>query len=104
MWTTGLKFTKDSDYVNKGADVLLISGCKNDQTSADAVEDNLPQGACTWAFLAALKKLAPGHKSKWEDLVALMRTELKSKGYSQIPQLSVESPQQLREIVDLIPQ
>ncbi|KAI0245292.1 peptidase C14, caspase domain-containing protein [Lactifluus subvellereus] len=36
------------------ADVISWSGCKDSQTSADAVEDGSPTGAMSYAFIAAL--------------------------------------------------
>lgn len=38
------------------ADVLMFSGCKDDQTSADASEAGQATGAMSWAFLTALTK------------------------------------------------
>jgi hypothetical protein len=38
------------------ADVISWSGCKDTQTSADAVESGEATGAMSWAFIASLTK------------------------------------------------
>ena len=66
------------------SNVFLISGCFDEQTSADAYIDNKFQGALTWCFL---KTINENTNLTWKDLLINMRTLLSSK-YSQIPQLS----------------
>ena len=70
--------------------VVMISGCKKDQTSADAyirdeIDDNEHeyQGAMTASFI---KNYVRDMSS--EELVTKMRVWLKTNGYTQIPQLS----------------
>jgi hypothetical protein len=65
--------------------VYMMSGCMDQQTSADAFIDKRAQGAMTWACLECLKK-KPTHT--WRELLRSMRTLLKDNGYSQIPQFS----------------
>lgn len=64
---------------------LLLSGCRDDQTSADAVFKGIPQGAMTWAFKTVL---AANPDVVWGDLHRRMRDLLETKGYSQVPQLT----------------
>ena len=64
---------------------ILISGCKDSQTSADTFEDGQYQGAMTWAFLKATK---PKKTLSWIDLIQSMRTILAASKYTQVPQLS----------------
>ena len=64
--------------------VYLISGCKDEQTSADAFINNKFQGAMTWAFL---KTINENKDISWKHLLIKMR-ELLKEGYTQIPQLS----------------
>lgn len=64
--------------------VYLISGCKDEQTSADAFINNKFQGAMTWAFL---KTVNENKDISWKDLLLKMR-ELLKEGFTQIPQLS----------------
>jgi hypothetical protein len=66
--------------------VIMLSGCTDEQTSADAYVDKKYQGAMTWAFLAALNG-GTGANS-WQDLLTKMRTQLKNSAFTQIPQLS----------------
>lgn len=83
-------------------DVVFISGCRDNQTSADASFNGIAQGAMTWALLQSISALQAEHTHNWEDLVTLMRKNLVKKRYDQVPQLSVESPSQLKELIDLI--
>jgi metacaspase-1 len=70
-------------------DVVMISGCKDNQTSADAylVDNNTKfyeyQGAMTASFLANYKV-----GTNYTTLITDMRTWLKKEEYTQIPQLS----------------
>lgn len=63
--------------------VIMISGCSDIQTSADAIINNLNQGAMTWSFLQSFKE-----NITWRQLLINMRELLKNSGYSQIPQLA----------------
>ena len=65
-------------------EVYFISGCKDNQTSADAYINNQYQGAMSWAFV---KTLSEKNNLTWKTLLLNMRTLLKYK-YTQIPQLS----------------
>lgn len=75
--------------VDTNCNIIMISGCKDVQTSADAfIDDNVTkikefQGAMTAAFIMHYTDEIPAKK-----LVTNMRTWLKKEGYSQIPQLS----------------
>lgn len=70
-------------------DVVMISGCRDNQTSADAyIYDSFDwrkeyQGAMTAAFI---KCYSDG--ISYKDLISKMRTWLSKKKYTQIPQLS----------------
>lgn len=66
-----------------GQNHVLLSGCRDDQTSADAFIDSKYQGAMTWAFTSALKE---NPKANWKAV----HTALKAKmtGFTQEPQLS----------------
>jgi hypothetical protein len=63
--------------------VVMISGCRDDQTSADAHVARSYQGAMTAAFLANYSNTI-----STENLVIRMKNWLKIGGYSQIPQLA----------------
>jgi len=69
--------------------VIMISGCEDMQTSADAYIDYTSRGALNWAFLDALKD---SNTSTWLQLLTNIRTSLNKSQYSQIPQLSSGKP------------
>jgi len=73
------------------ADVISISGCKDDQTSADALINNNATGAMSWAFIKTMTDMP---EQSYLSLLNNMRTLLKEK-YSQKPQLSSSHPQDM---------
>lgn len=70
------------------ADCISFSGCKDDQTSADAQEGGEATGAMSYAFVSTLTEKQ--HQS-YQDLLVNVRKILKSK-YAQKPQLSASHP------------
>ncbi|CAJ2508570.1 Uu.00g135960.m01.CDS01 [Anthostomella pinea] len=70
------------------ADVIMLSGSKDDQTSADATIAAQATGAMSWAFITALKKKP---QQSYVQLLNSIRDEL-SKRYTQKPQLSCSHP------------
>ncbi|ORZ30868.1 peptidase C14, caspase domain-containing protein, partial [Catenaria anguillulae PL171] len=66
------------------ADVIAFSGCRDDQTSADAHISGNFTGAMSFALI---KTLSENPNCTYTDLLKGMRTTLKGK-YTQIPQLS----------------
>lgn len=74
--------------------VWMISGCKDNQTSADTyVEINnqgIYSGAMTYAFLKTIQE--KGNTISYKILLENMRTILKNENYTQIPQLSSGIP------------
>lgn len=73
------------------ADVISISGCKDDQTSADARENGQNTGAMSWSFIKTLSEM---HSQSYLLLLNNMRTLLSGK-YTQKPQLSSLHPQDM---------
>lgn len=69
------------------ADAIVISGCTDKQTSADAFIDGKAQGAMTAAFKAAFEA-TNGGKVTPRAFVLKMRDWLAERKYPQIPQLS----------------
>jgi hypothetical protein len=69
--------------------VIMISGCKDAQTSADAYDDGRKEdtGAMTSSFLDAVTD-DPGLADNAFSLLASMRMLLKGRGMTQVPQLS----------------
>ncbi|KAJ9134773.1 Caspase domain-containing protein [Pleurostoma richardsiae] len=70
------------------ADVIMFSGSKDDQTSADATIASQATGAMSWAFITALRK---NPQQSYVQLLNSIRDELAAK-YSQRPQLSCSHP------------
>lgn len=73
-------------------DIVMISGCRDDQTSADAwIEENKKnEGAMTWAWLRTLTVAETTQPDMtWYDVVQRMRFTLLDGGYEQIPQISL---------------
>jgi hypothetical protein len=82
------KYTENVKVSECQGNVIMISGCMDSQTSDEAVIDNKNQGAVTWSFIDCIKKTP---NCSWRELLKQMRNLLKSKGFTQIPQLSTDS-------------
>jgi len=70
------------------ADVIMWSGSKDTQTSADASIQGEATGAMSWAFISSLKK---NPNQSYVQLLNSIRDELEGK-YKQKPQLSCSHP------------
>jgi metacaspase-1 len=69
--------------------LILWSGCLDDQTSADAYIERNSQGAMTWGFLSVVRKRkAKGKVLSYKRALAELQILLAGKGYEQIPHLS----------------
>ena len=69
--------------------IIMISGCKDDQTSADFFDKNRGQygGALTTAFIYGCNKLK-NKNIRFSHLLYIMRSYLKRGRFTQIPQIS----------------
>lgn len=70
------------------ANIVMLSGCTDTQTSADAFNVNNRRkftGACTSCLIRTLEK---HDKPTWFTVLEELRIDLKSKGFTQIPMLS----------------
>jgi len=76
----------DKEKETRGT-VIMISGCNDEQTSADAYIDYKYSGAMTAAFLYCYNNI-PQKYLTWKKILLGMRKYLKKNGYTQIPQLS----------------
>lgn len=70
------------------ADVIMFSGSKDDQTSADATIASKATGAMSWAFISAMKA---NPNQSYLQLLNSIREVLATK-YTQKPQLSCSHP------------
>lgn len=69
------------------ANIVMFSGCRDNQTSADAYEDGNFVGAMSWGF----KKIVSTSNIQsitYTEFLRKLRALLKQRGYTQIPQLS----------------
>ena len=74
--------------------VWTLSGCQDNQTSADAVIGGVPRGAFSWALMGALED--NNYKLKYDDLLAQTRHKLRRR-YTQVPALATTSTDALQE-------
>jgi hypothetical protein len=82
------KYSENNKVSECQGNVIMISGCMDSQTSAEALIENKTQGALTWSFIDCINKTP---NCSWRELVKQMRDLLKSNRFSQIPQLSTDS-------------
>ena len=78
-------YTENNKATDTRGNVIMISGCTDNQTSADAFINNTSQGAMTWAFIESINNKP---KLSWRELIQNMRDLLTKSKYTQIPQLS----------------
>ncbi|KAJ2927725.1 hypothetical protein H1R20_g9369, partial [Candolleomyces eurysporus] len=71
------------------ADVIYLSGCRDDQTSDDTEYEGRATGALSHAFVDTLTKQP---EQSYIDMLKNTRKFLKKNGHTQIPQLSSSHP------------
>ena len=76
-----------SNIIQTQSNSLLISGCRDNQTSADSFIDGKYNGALTWAILKTINENNIENIT-WKDFYLNIKLNLKDK-YEQIPMLSV---------------
>ncbi|KAJ4311046.1 hypothetical protein N0V94_008132 [Neodidymelliopsis sp. IMI 364377] len=72
-------------YGSENKMVTMFSGCKDDQTSADARIRGEATGAMTWAFLETMKR---DQNPTYAATLQMTRQMLDQSNYTQVPQLS----------------
>jgi hypothetical protein len=78
-------------YTNTKANVILLSGCLDNQTSVDSVEEGQNQGMLTYSFLKSYKLILNKHEKNnitHKKMIKYISTILKDNNYKQIAQLS----------------
>jgi len=80
----GKPMKDDKNYIPTRGECIMLSGCRDDQTSADAWEQKKYQGALTFSFVTALRE----NVKDYESLVKSVRNTLKTHNYEQIACLS----------------
>ncbi|KAI9219985.1 peptidase C14, caspase domain-containing protein [Blastocladiella britannica] len=90
-----LKVTAASRHVKRArttrGEVIAISGCRDDQTSADAQIDDEATGAMSYALKRVLEENADQELS-YADVLIKMRRVLRKGKYTQVPQLTAGRP------------
>ncbi|SPO04156.1 probable Metacaspase-1 [Cephalotrichum gorgonifer] len=81
-------YEKTKETKTSPADVIMWSGSKDSQTSADATINSQATGAMSWAFISALEA---DPQQSYVELLNSVRDLLESK-YEQLPQLSASHP------------
>jgi hypothetical protein len=85
------RYVKEEDNVIENnhsaieSNIIMISGCRDSQTSADAFMDGKWAGAMTSSFLDTMEKY--DYNVTCFHLLKKMREFLETKGYEQIPQI-----------------
>lgn len=80
---SGLRMISDGNYCDTRGQVIMLSGCRDTQTSADAYIEGKFQGAMTYAFLTCF----PLSKS-YQDFIQNIRSLLRKERYTQIPNMA----------------
>jgi len=76
------------------ADVIQFSGCRDNQTSADAKINNVATGAMSYALITVLSQ---NQNITYSQLLTQIRKIMNEKRFSQIPQLSSSHPMNMNE-------
>ena len=84
LYTTSIT---DNNNNKPAATVVSISGCRDNQTSADAYIGNSYEGAMSWSFANALNNA--NYNITLKNLVERMRVLLSNEQYTQVPMLAV---------------
>ena len=88
IWRTQQKAFANGRYTNTAGEVFMISGSRDEQTSADAYINNAFAGALTYAVFAILRSNhATIRTYSWSSLLRDLRHFMRTNKYSQIPQL-----------------
>ncbi len=82
---TSYSLKASNKYSTTKAEVVMLSGCRDNQTSVDTVVSGIPTGALTQSFL----EVSINGNISYSNLLKKIRKYIKSKNLSdQIPQLS----------------
>ena len=88
VWRTQQKAFVQGKYTDTAGEVYMISGCRDEQTSADAYINNAFAGALTYALFAILRANQASIRTySWSTLLRDLRYFMRINKYDQIPQL-----------------
>lgn len=85
-YISGNKSVTDNGDCNVKAQVIMVSGCKDNQYSMDTVIDDKPQGAMTASLLHVLGET--DYSITCYALLSKMRKFLEVNNYDQVPQMT----------------
>jgi hypothetical protein len=74
------------------ANIVMISGCQDQQVSYDSFINQKHQGALTFAFKVALQNFHHEEPLPLRQLLDIIHNILKQRNYPQLPQLSFSNP------------
>jgi hypothetical protein len=107
-WEGGSRTTRENNSAPLDArgdvvDCVFLSGCKDNQTSADAYISGKYSGALTHAWLQAVADASAAKSSAftWKEIGMSCQLWLKKNNYSQVPQMGVCVRSQLLQKFDL---
>ena len=87
-WLTRQKAFANGKYTETAGEVFMISGSRDEQTSADAYINNAFAGALTYAVFSILRaNQATIRTYSWSSLLRDVRHFMRVNRYSQIPQV-----------------
>lgn len=92
-------FVKEEPVGSTDKNVICISGCRDNQTSADAYINNSSQGALTACLLDILGSMNPN--TTYEEFITELDRKVATGHYDQVPQLSVYNKQSIYHRVDI---
>jgi hypothetical protein len=88
VWRTQQKAFVQGKYTDTVGEVYMISGCRDEQTSADAYINNAFAGALTYAIFAILRANNASIRTySWSSLLRDLRYFMRVNRYDQIPQI-----------------
>jgi len=88
IWRTQQKAFTNGKYTDTAGDVFMISGSRDEQTSADAYINNAFAGALTYAVFSILRANSATIRTyPWSSLLRDVRHFMRVNRYSQVPQL-----------------
>tara|TARA_Y200000002_G_scaffold240881_1_gene199133 strand:- start:880 stop:2304 length:1425 start_codon:yes stop_codon:yes gene_type:complete len=91
---TGIKVNRQDENL---ANIVKISGCRDNQTSADAYINGKFQGALTFAFIKTMEDFNYNFTSK--QIIKRVKNYLNDNNFPQIPTLSLSKQSLLNELI-----
>jgi hypothetical protein len=88
LWRTQQRAFVNPKYTDTAGEVFMISGSRDEQTSADAYINNAYAGALTYAVFAILRANQAAIRTySWSALLRDVRHFMRVNNYTQIPQI-----------------